>query len=129
MPARRLRCHRRWLMSGYSGSSASCTSGHPKIGSAGLRTCTTSSVIPPRCWSRGGADLHNLVCDPATLLVAWRRVRGNRGSRSAGIDGQTAYEIEHRQGVQRFLGELREELRAGTLRPVAVKERAIPKRG
>ena len=22
------------------------------------------------------ADLHNLVCDPATLLVAWRRVRG-----------------------------------------------------
>src|SRR4051794_30407421 len=60
------------------------------------------------------ADLHNLVCDPATLLVAWRRVSGNRGSRSAGIDGQTAYEIEHRQGVQRFLDELRQELRAGT---------------
>src|SRR3954452_8013257 len=39
-------------------------------------------------------DLHNLVCDPATLLVVWRRVRGNRGSRSAGIDGQTAYEVE-----------------------------------
>src|SRR3954451_24639520 len=78
---------------------------------------------------RGFADLHNLVCDPATLLIAWRRVRGNRGSRSAGIDGQTAYEIEHRQGVQRFLDELRQELRAGTFRPLAVKERAIPKRG
>ena len=78
---------------------------------------------------RGFSDLHNLVCDPATLLIAWRRVRGNRGSRSAGIDGQTAYEIEVRQGVQRFLGELREELRAGTFRPSAVKERAIPKRG
>ncbi len=77
---------------------------------------------------RGFSDLHNLVCDPATLLVAWRRVRGNRGSRSAGIDGQTAYEIETRQGVERFLGELREELRAGTFRPLAVKERAIPKR-
>jgi RNA-directed DNA polymerase len=75
------------------------------------------------------SDLHNLVCDPATLLVAWRRVRGNRGSRSAGIDGQTAYEIEARQGVERFLGELREELRMGTYRPLAVKERAIPKRG
>src|SRR5215210_3442663 len=63
---------------------------------------------------RGFSDLHNLVCDPATLLVAWRRVRGNRGSRSAGVDGQTAYEIEVRHGVERFLGELREELRAGT---------------
>jgi RNA-directed DNA polymerase len=78
---------------------------------------------------RGFSDLHNLVCDPATLLIAWRRVRGNRGSRSAGIDGQTAYEIEVRQGVERFLGELRKELRAGTFRPLAVKERAIPKRG
>src|SRR3712207_1706729 len=62
---------------------------------------------------RGFSDLHNLVCDPATLLVAWRRVRGNRGSRSAGIDGQTAYQIETRLGVERFLSELREELRAG----------------
>src|SRR3954454_4447126 len=75
------------------------------------------------------SDLHNLVCDPATLMVAWRRVRGNRGSRSAGIDGQTAFQIEARQGVERFLGELREELRSGTFRPLAVKERAIPKRG
>jgi RNA-directed DNA polymerase len=74
------------------------------------------------------SDLHNLVCDPDTLLVAWRRVRGNRGSRSAGIDGQTAYEIETRKGVERFLSELREELRAGSFRPLAVKERAIPKR-
>src|SRR3954454_18588048 len=78
---------------------------------------------------RGFSDLHNLVCDPATLLLAWRRVRVNRGSRSAGIDGQTAYEIETRHGMNRFLGELREELRAGTFRPLAVKERAIPKRG
>jgi RNA-directed DNA polymerase len=78
---------------------------------------------------RGFSDLHNLVCDSATLLVAWGRVRGNRGSRSAGIDGQTAHQIEVRLGVQQFLGELREELRAGAFRPLAVKERAIPKRG
>ncbi len=75
------------------------------------------------------SDLHNLVCDPATLMVAWRRVRGNRGSRSAGIDGETAYEIEARHGVEELLGELREKLRSGTFRPLAVKERAIPKRG
>jgi RNA-directed DNA polymerase len=27
-------------------------------------------------------DLYNLVCDPAFLVVAWERVRGNRGARS-----------------------------------------------
>jgi len=32
-------------------------------------------------------DLFNLVADPAFLVVAWDRVRGNRGSRSAGVDG------------------------------------------
>ncbi len=32
-------------------------------------------------------DLYNLVADPAFLTVAWDRVRGNRGARSAGVDG------------------------------------------
>ena len=32
-------------------------------------------------------DLHNLVYDPAFLVVAWNRVRANKGARSAGIDG------------------------------------------
>ena len=31
-------------------------------------------------------DLFNLVYDPAVLVVAWRRVRGNKGKRSAGVD-------------------------------------------
>lgn len=74
-------------------------------------------------------DLHNLVVDPATLIVAWQRVRSNRGSRSAGIDGQTARYVEQVLGVQKFLGDLREELRCGTFRPTAVKQRMIPKRG
>jgi RNA-directed DNA polymerase len=74
-------------------------------------------------------DLHNLVCDPATLMVAWQRVRANRGSRSAGVDRQNAYDVERRLGVERFLGELREELRSGSFRPAPVKERLIPKRG
>ena len=39
-------------------------------------------------------DLYNLVCDPAFVLVAWDRVRGNKGARSAGVDGKTAYAIE-----------------------------------
>ncbi len=74
-------------------------------------------------------DLHNLVCDPATLVVAWERVRANRGSRSAGVDGQTAAYVEQVLGVEQFLAGLREELRSGSYRPDAVKQRAIPKRG
>ncbi len=39
-------------------------------------------------------DLFNLVADPAFLLVAWDRVRGNKGARTAGVDGQTAYYVQ-----------------------------------
>jgi RNA-directed DNA polymerase len=74
-------------------------------------------------------DLHNLVCDPVMLQVAWLRVRANRGSRSAGVDGDTAYYVEQRLGVQQLLSELREELRVGSYRPLPVRERMIPKRG
>lgn len=49
------------------------------------------------------SDLHNLVCEPAVLMVARLRVRSNTGSRSAGVDGQTARHIEDRVGVERFL--------------------------
>ena len=34
-------------------------------------------------------DLFNLVADPAFLLVAWDRVRGNKGARTPGVDGAT----------------------------------------
>jgi len=74
-------------------------------------------------------DLHNLVCDPVTLQVAWLRVRANRGSRSAGVDGDSAYYVEHRLGVQQLLAGLREELQSGSYRPLPVRERMIPKRG
>jgi RNA-directed DNA polymerase len=72
-------------------------------------------------------DLFNLVCDPATLLVAWERVKRNRGSRTAGVDGQSRKHVE-RIGVDRVLAQLREELRAGTYRPLPARERLIPKR-
>ena len=79
--------------------------------------------------ARRFSDLHDLVCDRATLLLAWRRVKANRGSRSAGVDGQTAYHVEQVLGVARFLGRLREGLRSGRYRPQPVRERSIPKRG
>ena len=72
-------------------------------------------------------DLFNLVCDPTFLLVAWRRVRGNRGARTAGVDGVTVRRIEQEQGVDGFLAGLRAELRARSYRPSRVRERMIPK--
>lgn len=72
-------------------------------------------------------DLFNLVCDPAFLLVAWDRVRGNKGARTAGMDGQTAFAIEAEQGVEVFLDGLRSALRDRSFRPVPVRERMIPK--
>ena len=72
-------------------------------------------------------DLFNLVCDPATLLVAWERVKRNRGSRTAGVDGQTRKRVEQ-AGVEGVLAKLREELKSGTYRPLPARERLIPKR-
>ena len=52
-------------------------------------------------------DLYNLVCDPAFLVHAWERVRGNRGARTAGVDGQTAFYVTKVRGVEGFLDDLR----------------------
>ncbi|MGH2660911.1 MAG: reverse transcriptase domain-containing protein, partial [Actinomycetota bacterium] len=78
--------------------------------------------------NRRFVDLYNLVYDPAFLLVAWRRVRGNKGARSAGVDGQDAYYVETERGAENFLAELRADLKARTFRPLPVRERHIPKR-
>ena len=79
--------------------------------------------------NRRFVDLSNLVADPAFLLVAWRRVRGNRGARAAGIDGQTARSIEAGRGEAAVLADLRADLRARTFHPLPVRERMIPKSG
>ena len=74
-------------------------------------------------------DLYNLVTDPAFLLIAWTRVRGNKGARTAGVDGGTAHYIEAVRGVEGFLAGLREDLKARTFQPLPVRQRAIPKAG
>jgi RNA-directed DNA polymerase len=74
-------------------------------------------------------DLFNLVADPAFLVVAWDRVRFNKGARSAGVDGQTAYYVETERGQGRFLADVRDALRSQSFRPLPVRERMIPKPG
>jgi RNA-directed DNA polymerase len=71
-------------------------------------------------------DLYNLVCDPAFLLVAWVRVRSNKGARSAGVHGRSAWYIEA-TGVEGFLERLRSALKDRSFGPLPVRERMIPK--
>jgi RNA-directed DNA polymerase len=75
-------------------------------------------------------DLFNLVVDPAFMLMAWTRVRGNTGARSAGIDRRVASEIEALPGgVEGFLADLREQVRSGSFAPLPVRRVMIPKAG
>ncbi|GAA2565173.1 MULTISPECIES: group II intron reverse transcriptase/maturase [Streptomyces] len=79
--------------------------------------------------SRRFDDLFNLVHDPATLLVAFDRVAGNRGARTAGVDDLTVHDVEERIGVPGFLEDLRTQLKTGTFRALPVREKKIPKPG
>lgn len=72
-------------------------------------------------------DLYNLVHDPAFLIVAWRRVRGNKGARTAGVDGVAARSIA--SGTEALLAGLRDTLKARRFVPQPVRERIIPKAG
>ena len=72
-------------------------------------------------------DLYNLVYDPAFLVVAWERVRGNRGARSAGVDGVQPRSVVF--GAAELLSGLRDDLKARRFVPLPVRERMIPKTG
>ncbi len=74
-------------------------------------------------------DLFNLVADPGFLLVAWDRVQGNKGARTAGVDGQTVASIVAGMGVEVLLGELRSQVKDRSFHPLPVRERMIPKAG
>ena len=74
-------------------------------------------------------DVFNLVHDPATLIVAFDRVAGNRGRNTAGVDGVTAADIEQGLGMPGFLDQLRTSLKDRSFRPVPVRQRKIPKPG
>ena len=82
--------------------------GAPGLAPAGSGARVSKMQAKLHCWAvadpgRRFGDLFNLVHDPATLMVAWDRVVGNTGARSAGADGRTAVGVEQDLGVQEFL--------------------------
>jgi RNA-directed DNA polymerase len=72
-------------------------------------------------------DVFNLVYDPAFLVVAWSRVRGNKGARTAGVDGIAPRSVG--SGTGRLLAGLRDDLKARRFRPQRVREKTISKAG
>ncbi|WP_308050773.1 hypothetical protein [Streptomyces sp. TRM72054] len=73
-------------------------------------------------------DVFGFVCGPAVLMMAFERVAGNKGARTAGVDGQSAADVQE-SGVTAHLNRIRSALKAGTFRPLPVRERMIPKSG
>jgi RNA-directed DNA polymerase len=69
-------------------------------------------------------DLYNLVYDPAFLVVAWNRVKTNKGARSAGVDGIAPRSITAEGD---FLAGVREDLKTRRFVPARVREKVIPK--
>jgi RNA-directed DNA polymerase len=78
---------------------------------------------PARCFG----DLYNLVYDPAFLVDAFERVARNKGSRTPGADGWTVARIRTEVGVDEFLADIREGLKARTFRPSPSRRVEIPR--
>lgn len=71
-------------------------------------------------------DVFNLVHDPGFLVAAWTRVQGNKGGRTAGVDGVAPRSVTPQQ-VHGMLVELRESVKAGEFVPERVRQKSIPK--
>jgi RNA-directed DNA polymerase len=68
-------------------------------------------------------SLIDKVTAPATLAIAWEKVRAKRGA--AGVDGQSVERFSKQADL--YLGELAEGLRDGSYRPQPVRRVEIPK--
>lgn len=59
-------------------------------------------------------------------VTAWDRVRGNKGGRTAGMDGAVPRYIPA-DDVTEMFAELRQQMKTGQSTPLPVRERRIPK--
>lgn len=71
-------------------------------------------------------DVFNLVYDPGFLVAAWTRVQGNKGGRTAGVDGIAPRSVTPDR-VQGMLAELRESVKSAEFVPERVRQKSIPK--
>jgi len=77
-----------------------------------------------RCRNRRFHALYDRIFRPDILRQAWEEVRRNGGS--AGEDGMSIEDVE-REGVEQFLGQIEQDLKASTYQPKPVLRVYIPK--
>lgn len=94
-----------------------------RVGRMQLKLHRWAREDPARCFG----DLCNLVYDPAFLVDAFARVAGNRGARTAGVDGLTVGQVRLLFGEEEFLTGIGGQLRARTFRPSPTRRVEIPK--
>ena len=71
--------------------------------------------------------LYDKIYREDVMLEAWKRVKANKGG--PGVDGQDLRCIEDEIGIDKFLKELREELKNESYRPLPVLRCYIDKPG
>jgi RNA-directed DNA polymerase len=101
----------------------------PDVASASARVLSMQTKLHQWAVTDPGRrfdDVFNLVHDPAFLVVAWSRVRGNKGARTAGVDGIAPRDVDA-DTVRNMLGDLRDALKTRRFVPQMVREKSIPK--
>ena len=66
--------------------------------------------------------LYNELCQETWLTEAWRRIRQNKGSKTAGVDGQTRDDVD-----EALIRRLADKLKKEEYRPTPVRRVYIPK--
>ena len=82
-------------------------------------------------WSKEGTydlkDIYNLVYHPAVLSLAWKFLKNNRGSCTAGMDGITRKKVIEEIGTDEWLTIVQDKLRERKYQPAPVRRTYIPK--
>ncbi len=93
-------------------------------GSSGVDGIKIEDVEAMGIDSRRFHALYDKVYRDDVLLEAWKRVKANKGS--SGVDGIKIEDVEA-MGIEKYLSEIKSELREGKYKPSPVKRVMIPK--
>ena len=73
--------------------------------------------------------IYNLLYNPSVLSMAWYMLKGNSGSRTAGVDGVRLKMVEEDIGVNPWLSGIQRSLRDRSFKPDPIRRCYIPKPG